>query len=346
MRAALGLFSLEEGLTALTAGTAATATAALYCGVGGSDVFLILVGIFALGVAGVCASARCGAGQKKLLRVAQWLQWANLALFFLIGMLICGALGGNFHWAYAHPAAHAHLLGRSLLDLAVGEDAWPTATTVDDRVDGAREVMLQDAPEGASEGASEGAKPPEVWALGGGLDPGQQMQCQFPFTFEGKKYEECARNVEPPPSGGAWSVAKADREHPWCITDPTPTKVKWGYCLLGGGWQTAPETETVVHARVTVPHQAVVLLFVVLCQLVFSSFSIFVLEALEVEENQERRFKEGWRGYGALDTHGPPSYAPGYATTYAPHVQPRMAQPMPRSHPPDAVFHPAAPPMR
>ena len=29
MRAALGLFSLEEGLTALTAGTAATATAAL-----------------------------------------------------------------------------------------------------------------------------------------------------------------------------------------------------------------------------------------------------------------------------------------------------------------------------
>ena len=46
----------------------------------------------------------------------------------------------------------------------------------------------------------------QVWALGGGLDPGQQMQCQFPFTFEGKKYEECARNVEPPPSGGAWSV--------------------------------------------------------------------------------------------------------------------------------------------
>ena len=45
--------------------------------------------------------ARCGAGQKKLLRVAQWLQWANLALFFLIGMLICSALGGNFHWACA-----------------------------------------------------------------------------------------------------------------------------------------------------------------------------------------------------------------------------------------------------
>lgn len=247
-------------------------------------------------------------------------------------MLICGALGGNFHWAYAHPAAHAHLLGRSFLDLA-GEDAWPTATT------GPDPVLFQEAPEGA---------PPPVWALGGGLDPGEQKKCIFPFTFEGKKYEECARDVQPPPSGGAWSVER-DREHPWCITDPTGTKVKWGYCLLGGAWQTAPETETVVHARVTVPHQAVVLLFVVLCQLVFSSFSIFVLEALEVEENQERRFKEGWRGYGALDTHGPPAYAPGYATTYAPHVQARMAQAQmqPRSQPPpDAVFHPAAPPMR
>ena len=29
----------------------------------------------------------------------------------------------------------------------------------------------------------------------------------------------------------AAQVAQADREHPWCITDPTPTKVKWGYCL-------------------------------------------------------------------------------------------------------------------
>jgi len=342
MRAALGLLSLEEGLTALTAGTAATATAALYCGVGGSDVFLILVGIFALGVAGVCASARCGAGQKKLLRVAQWLQWANLALFFLVGVLICGALGGNFHWAYAHPAAHpAHILGRSLLDLAVGEDAWPTMT--EERSDGSPvPLLVQEAPDDDGEEKPRG----EVWALGGGLDPGQQMKCIFPFKFEDKTYKECAKDVAPPPSGGAWSVER-DREHPWCITDPTPNKVKWGYCLLNGAWETAPEKETVVHARVTVPHQAVVLLFVVLCQLVFSSFSIFVLEALEVEENQERSLKGrlGY-GYGALDTHGPPGHFPGYATTYAPHVQPRMAQPMPRSQPPDAVFHPAAPPMR
>jgi len=330
MRAALGLLSLEEGLTALTAGTAAAAAAALYCGIGGSDVFLILVGLFALGVAGFCASARW-TGQRKLLRFAQWLQWANLALFFLVGVLLCSALGGNFHWAYAHPAAQpAHLL-TGLLDLVSGEDAWPS---------------LLEEPE-------EAEKPPvEVWALGGALDPGQQMKCQFPFTFKGKKYEECAAGVSPPPHGGAWSVER-DMQHPWCMTDQAWDR--WGYCLSTGGWRTSPvaprERETVVHARVTVPHQAVVLLFVVLCQLVLSSFSICILEAL-CNEDQGRMAKDGWRGYGALDAHGPPAYAPGYATAYAPRSQPppdptagwRFVE-QPRSQqPPDAVFHPAMPP--
>ena len=46
--------------------------------------------------------------------------------------------------------------------------------------------------------------------------------------------------------------------------------------------------------------------------------------ASQVEENQERRFKEGWRGYGALDTHGPPSYAPGSAGSPAHRCQKRQ----------------------
>lgn len=313
MRAALGPLAPEEGLSALTAGTAATAVAVLYCGIGGSDVFLILVGIFALGVAGFSASARW-TGQRKLLRFAQWLQWANLALFFLVGVLICAALSGNFHWAYAHPAARPARLLTGLLDMVgPSADAWPSS---------GEETL------------------PEVWAMGGGLRVNVEEKCQFPFTFEGKTFQACATGVGPPPTGSAWSVEK-DRQYPWCMTNIP--EGRWGYCLKPGAWDIGSTTrETVVHSRVTVPHQAVVLLFVVLCQLVISPFSIGILDALEVEESQERRFKEGWRGYGALDTHAP-GYAPGYASAYAPPSYPtgsRVAPP--RSQPPpDAVFHPA-----
>lgn len=316
MRAALGLLPLEEALTVLTAGTAAAAIATLYCGINASDIFLVLVGIFAFGVAGFAGSARWTV-QRKLLRVAQWLHWGNLALYFFVGCLICAALGGYFHWAYAHPGpAHARLL-TGLLDMAMGEEIHVIAPPTQNST----------------------VIPTDVWAIGGGLDRGVQETCTFPFTFEGKEYEECASGVNPPVTH-AWSASEKEREHPWCMVDVKTAQ--WGYCLYPA-WQTGTgKHETVVHSRISIPHQAVILLFVVMCMLIFSSFSIGVLEALEIEDGGERNFnKEGWRGYGALDAHGPPAYAPGYAAMYAPappNMPPRMAQ---RSAPP----HPAHPGM-
>merc|ERR1719426_675000 len=118
------------------------------------------------------------------------------------------------------------------------------------------------------------------------------MKCVFPFSYEGATYHGCVSDVAPP------KEEKQSREHPWCLTDEL--KDTWGYCLLGPSWEQEAPVDTVVHSRAGIPHR------------------IGVLDSLDTEESQERRFKDGWRGYGSMDAQGPPTYTPGYASTYAP----------------------------
>jgi hypothetical protein len=280
MTKSVGFLSMEDGLVVLTAGTAACGATVLYCGVGASDVFLILVGIFAFAVAGFAGSARW-TSQRKLFRIAQMLHWACLLVFFLIGCLLCQALAGNLRWGYAYTGAVRPLM-----------------------------FALQDMMSAQSAKPEEPAKTTDVvWAMGGTVG-GEQMKCVFPFNYNGATYHGCVSDVAPP------KEAMQSREHPWCLTDET--KDDWGYCLLGPSWEQAAPVDTVVHNRGGIPHRIIVLLFVVMCQLVLSSFSIGVLDSLDTEEAQERRFKDGWRGYGSMDPQGPPTYTPGYASTYAP----------------------------
>jgi hypothetical protein len=279
MTKAVGFLSMEDGLVVLTAGTAACGATVLYCGVGASDVFLILVGIFAFAVAGLAGSARW-TSQRKLFRVSQMLHWACLLVFFIIGCLLCQALAGNLRWGYAYTGAVRPLM-----------------------------FALQDMMSAQSSKPEEHAATDVTWAMGGTVGD-EQMKCVFPFVYEGNTYHGCVSDVAPP------KEVKMPREHPWCLTEEA--KNIWGYCLAGPAWDQETAVDTVVHSRGGIPHRIVVLLFVVMCQLVLSSFSICVLDSLDSEEGQERRFKDGWRGYGSMDPQGPPTYTPGYASTYAP----------------------------
>merc|ERR1719463_962207 len=123
------------------------------------------------------------------------------------------------------------------------------------------------------------------------------MKCVFPFTHGGATYHGCVSDVAPPKED------KQSRE------------------------QAAP-VDTVVHSRGGIPHRIVVLFFVVMCQLVLSSFSICVLDSLDTEEARGAgKYGAGFGGYGSMDPQGPPTYTPGYASTYAPPTNvPRAAR--------------------
>jgi hypothetical protein len=293
MKAGVGFLSLEQELSVLTAGTVGCAAACLYCGIGASDVFLILVALYTFVVSGIMGSARW-TSQRKLFRVAQLFHWGCLALFFLIGVLVIEALSGNIHWAYTHNGP----VRPFLFTLQMTEP----------------ELMPAAKPEGAEveKEKEKDEKPKEVWAMGGTLED-HSAECIFPFTFEGVTYHECASEAGPP---SKTLDVKTPREHPWCMTDAGSGI--WGYCLLSPSW-TGP-VETVAHTRSLgmVAQRILVLMFIVMCQLVFSSFSICVLESLDVEEAQERRFKDGYRGYGSIDSQVAPTYSPGYGSMYAP----------------------------
>jgi len=290
MAKAAGFLSNEDGLVVLTAATAACGATVLYLGVGASDVFLILVGIFAFAVAGFAGSARW-TSQRKLFRLSSTLHWSCLLVFFVMGCLLLEALAGNLHWGYAYTGAVRPLMF-ALQDMMSAQSVKPEEPA---------------------------AKTDVVWAMGGTIGEGT-MKCVFPFTHGGATYHGCVSDVAPPKED------KQSREHPWCLTNEAQDT--WGYCLLGPSWEQAAPVDTVVHSRGGIPHRIVVLFFVVMCQLVLSSFSICVLDSLDTEEARGAgKYGAGFGGYGSMDPQGPPTYTPGYASTYAPPTNvPRAAR--------------------